>query len=224
MERALPFRSRWENAYCSPPSKPPPPGRLSSQRTCTAFDFSFLSGETMTTKSEAIQQIDRAINLYQEYRSRAEYDDLSDLGHQIYSEVKTIVTATLDRVAPPGSTYRPAITEHISFQIGALKALKRDYAEGYLATIQGLVRAEVFSDFLEMAEHLIEQGYKDPAAVLIGGVLEEHLRNLCAAKSVPIQVSGHSKKADAMNSDLAQRSSLQQIGSKKCNSMVRFAK
>jgi hypothetical protein len=29
MERALPFRSREENAYTIPPSKPPPPGRLS---------------------------------------------------------------------------------------------------------------------------------------------------------------------------------------------------
>jgi hypothetical protein len=157
----------------------------------------------MTTTTEAINQIDRAINLYQEYRAHAKYDDLSDLGHDIHSEVKTIVRATLDRLAPPGSTYRLSIDNHISYQIGSLRALKRDYADGFLATIQGLVRAEVFSDFLEMAEHLSEQGYKDPAAVLVGGVLEEHLRALCLAKSIPIIVSGHSKKADAMNSDLA---------------------
>ena len=32
---------------------------------------------------------------------------------------------------------------------------------------------------LEMAEHLLAADYKDAAAVLGGGVLEEHLRQLC---------------------------------------------
>jgi hypothetical protein len=31
--------------------------------------------------------------------------------------------------------------------------------------LKGLITAEVFADFIEMAEHLLETGYKDPAAV-----------------------------------------------------------
>ena len=68
--------------------------------------------------------------------------------------------------------------------------------------MQSLVRAEVFADFLEMADYLLKQGYKEPSAVLTGGVLEEHLRALCEARDIPVRVSGRPKKAEAMNSEL----------------------
>ena len=90
--------------------------------------------------------------------------------------------------------------------IGVLKAAKQEIDGGWLTSFKGLVSAEIFSDFLEMAEHLLEQGYKDPAAVMIGSVLEEHLRQLCQNNSLPIDTikDGKSipKKADAMNADL----------------------
>jgi hypothetical protein len=38
-----------------------------------------------------------------------------------------------------------------------------------------------------MAEHLLDQKYKDPAAVVVvGSVLEEHLRQLCTAAGLPV--------------------------------------
>ena len=74
-------------------------------------------------------------------------------------------------------------------------------------TFKGLVAAELFADFLEMADHLLELGYKDPAAVIIGSVLEEHLRQLCSANSIDIEFENNEglipKKADRLNSDLA---------------------
>jgi uncharacterized protein YutE (UPF0331/DUF86 family) len=54
-----------------------------------------------------------------------------------------------------------------------------------------------------MAEHLLQQGYKDPSAVLIGSVLEEHLRALCDGRGIPTVVGGKPKKADSMNAELA---------------------
>ena len=42
----------------------------------------------MPTTEEIIQQIDRALNVYKEHRTRAEYDDLSDLQEGIHAEVK----------------------------------------------------------------------------------------------------------------------------------------
>ena len=42
--------------------------------------------------------------------------------------------------------------------------------------VRRLLQAEVFADFLEMAEHLLDNGYKDPAAVLQGAVLEDSLK------------------------------------------------
>ena len=87
--------------------------------------------------------------------------------------------------------------------VGILMALKSDYEAGYLQLIQELIHADIFADFFEMAEYLLEQGFKDPAAVLIGGVLEEHLRKLCNKNSRPITVKDRPKKADSMNSELA---------------------
>ena len=91
--------------------------------------------------------------------------------------------------------------------IEVLRVVKTELEGGWLFTVKGLVSAEIFSDFLDMAEYLLDERYKDPAAVLIGGVLEEHLRQLCnkngidsedqkADKTVP-------KKADRLNADLA---------------------
>lgn len=56
-----------------------------------------------------------------------------------------------------------------------------------------LIEAEVFSDFLEMAQHLLDSGYKDPAASLAGAVLEDGLRRVGSAASVPF------KKSDGLN-------------------------
>jgi hypothetical protein len=91
---------------------------------------------------------------------------------------------------------------------GALKALRNDIKSGYLVSVQELIHADIFSDFLEMAAHLLSEGYKDPAAVLIGGVLEEHLRKLCSKNNIATEFTSpsgdlHPKKADRMNADLA---------------------
>lgn len=88
-----------------------------------------------------------------------------------------------------------------------LFSIKQEIASDWLFTIKGLVTSEVFADFLEMADHLMQQGYKDPAAVIIGSVLEEHLRQLCDVNSIDIEYEHKGdlipKKADRLNSDLA---------------------
>jgi len=94
------------------------------------------------------------------------------------------------------------------YALGILKAARDEIKGGWLETTKGLISAEVFSDFLEMAEHLLEEQYKDPAAVMIGSVLEEHLRQLCASVGVSttfVDSKGNTrpKKADALNAELA---------------------
>lgn len=88
---------------------------------------------------------------------------------------------------------------------GILKSIKTEIDNGWLTSLKGLVSAEIFSDFLEMADHLLKENYKDPAAVMIGSVLEEHLRQLCIKHSISTedQKSGKPKKADLINSELA---------------------
>ncbi|RZK66873.1 MAG: hypothetical protein EOO85_26265, partial [Pedobacter sp.] len=45
---------------------------------------------------------------------------------------------------------------------GILKAAKQEIYGGWIFTVKALVSAEIFSDFLEMAEYLLNEGYKDP--------------------------------------------------------------
>ena len=92
---------------------------------------------------------------------------------------------------------------------GILSAAREELAGGWLTTTKGLVSAEIFSDFLEMAQHLLDEGYKDPAAVMAGSVLEEHLRQLCQKHGIPTEATRQGrpqpKKADALNADLAKK-------------------
>jgi hypothetical protein len=89
---------------------------------------------------------------------------------------------------------------------GILKSIKSEIEGGWLITLKGIVSSEIFSDFLEMANHLLKEGYKDPSAVMIGSVLEEHLRQLCIKNGIPTEnyKTGNpiAKKADLLNSDL----------------------
>ena len=90
--------------------------------------------------------------------------------------------------------------------LGILDAIKSELEGGWLTSLKGLVSAEIFADFLEMADHLLQEMYKDPAAVMIGGVLEEHLRQLCIKNNVEVETQKEDKslpkKADQLNSDL----------------------
>jgi hypothetical protein len=91
--------------------------------------------------------------------------------------------------------------------IGILNAAKDEIRSGWLITIKGLVSAEIFSDFLEMSSYLLSENYKDPAAVMIGSVLEEHLRQLCTKNGIDTDFIKDGKqvpkKADTLNSELA---------------------
>ena len=76
-------------------------------------------------------------------------------------------------------------------------AAKEDYEGGYLKTTRSLIQADVFDSELEQATSLIDTGYKLPAAVVAGVVLETALRDLCKQEGLP------EGKLDKMNSDLA---------------------
>lgn len=90
---------------------------------------------------------------------------------------------------------------------GILNSIKTEIDNGWLITLKGLVSAELFSDFIEMADYLLKESYKDPAAVMIGSVLEEHLRQLCNKNGIATEDirSGKlvPKKADLLNAELA---------------------
>ena len=64
----------------------------------------------MAAKQEILKQIDAAIDFYATHRAKSKYADLSDLhDHSLYTEVDTVLGATLERLAPPGSRYRESM-------------------------------------------------------------------------------------------------------------------
>jgi hypothetical protein len=164
-----------------------------------------------------LDQMDYALDCWCKAISRAQHDDLSDLGEAQLAELVSLLAHTIDRFAPTGSQYHTRAQEVLKAYspcalhmvhgplYGILKSLRDVYDRGYLQTIQELVHADVFSDFLVMAKYLLTEGYKDPAAVLAGGVLEAHLRKLCLKHGINISdpTSGRPRMSGAMNDDLA---------------------
>ena len=87
--------------------------------------------------------------------------------------------------------------------MAVLRAAKEDIAGGYLQKVETLVSASVFNDFLEMAEHLLDNSYKDPAASLIGAVLEDGLRRICGNNTLPVKSDDN---ISSLNRKLADKS------------------
>ncbi len=80
-----------------------------------------------------------------------------------------------------------------------LKRVRADYARGYIPNVRELAAAEVFTDFLDMAEHLHSGGYHVPAASVAGAVLEDSLRRLHLKHIGQVQgMSSISKLNDAL--------------------------
>ena len=134
------------------------------------------------------------------------------------SEMRGFKTAGLSFIldlfgdSHPYFTTFKEVTRHYYFSnvesgIQIIDNIKAEIENGWLTSIKNIVSAEIFSDFLEMAEHLLENDYKDAAAVMIGSVLEEHIRQLCLKNNVDVSFEKDGKiillKADRLNSELA---------------------
>ena len=84
--------------------------------------------------------------------------------------------------------------------LGVLESAYVDFKSGLLEDTKAMITAEVFTDFIEQAEYLLNEGYKLPAAVLMRGILEDSLRTLCNKEA---KISLPDKpKLDWMNTEL----------------------
>jgi hypothetical protein len=103
--------------------------------------------------------------------------------------------------------------------IGVLEAVRHDLENGLLDDIQRLLQADIFADFLEMGEHLLKEGYKDPAAVIIGSVLEDTLRKLATANEIPTtNDKGKLLTIEPINVELAKKDVYNQLVKKQITS------
>jgi len=160
---------------------------------------------------EAIEQIDVAIELAQ---AAVDRDFAPGSSGARTAEAVTVCAGTVERLTPVGSVYQREVKRALDRKdvgpvyyptqlLGILKALRGDIEAGYLATFEEEVHADVFADFLDMADRLVADGYVLPAAVVAGAALEAHLRALAERVGISTQARGRPKRAAALNDDLS---------------------
>ena len=158
-------------------------------------------------------ELDGLVQEYAAAREQSQHDDASDVISDVrVRQMQTRCLAAIERASGRGSVYfeqAKAILEtpdhswgHLAGQIGVAESLLHNIRNGYLRTLEELIHGELFGDFLEMAQHLLESGYKDAAAVVCGSTLEAHLKQLCKKAGIPVEVGGKAKKADTINGEL----------------------
>lgn len=163
-----------------------------------------------------ITQLDKLIATHRSMQQQSQYDDLSDLSKPDRQSLVTRAIAAVHRITGNNSTYSneieriiklsPHLHLHTSSIIGIVQALREDIDSGYIQNLTQLVRADIFSDFLEMGEHLLKEEYKDAAAIIIGTVLENTLRKLAESNEITlVNEKGKHLTIEPLNIELAKK-------------------
>jgi Domain of unknown function (DUF4145) len=142
-------------------------------------------------KEEIVQKFARLI---ERIPSLQQIEQTSD-GPVAFFQLKVSALNLLARTAGENSIYfrellaRGGDDKKVNPSIlrGILTAAMTDFREGFMADMKLLVSAEVFADFLVQAEVLLENNYKDAAAIIIRAVLEDGLRRVCSSKGIEVK-------------------------------------
>ncbi len=160
-----------------------------------------------------IKQLTEVITECESVLSKSKFKDASDmLSSTEPTYLLTRCLAAIKRASGLNSAYHDSaiainkahrnVYYKLPRLIGVAKALLSDIQNGYLESFEELLHGDVFSDYLEMADYLLQKGYKDAAAVLAGSTLEIHIRKLCKKHGVETELNNKPKKADALNIEL----------------------
>src|SRR5712691_1089843 len=105
---------------------------------------------------------------------------------------RTQAISALRAIVGENDIYTTEFESRVTYQNGPdsgipiLRRLQSDIENGCLRKTANIISAEVFGDFLEMGEHLLAEGYKDPAASLTGAVLEDGLRRIARNNDIAV--------------------------------------
>ncbi len=170
-------------------------------------------------------QLNEIIGEYEDGMARSQFSDGSDIfkGHHV-AAMQSRCLSVVERIAGRTSTYFGDIERilqsassncgHLSSMVGVVKALSHDLEKGYMRSLEELIRADVFADFLQMAEYLVDCGYKDAGAVIAGSALEGHLRKIAAKNEIPVSTEERDKSAAMLNADIAKKGGYSKLDEK----------
>ena len=167
-------------------------------------------------KSQVLAQIDDVVNTRNQFHARLDRNKPDDDDSFHLESIVSSARFPIERVCPPGSTLikqmETVLAGSDNYYVKADKTtaiattLKHALENDYLSSAEDLLHGELFSDFLDMAEHLLAEGYEDAAAVIAGGSLETHLRLLGTKRGISLTVQKQGKQvprtAGALNDDL----------------------
>src|SRR5207248_6681874 len=168
-------------------------------------------------EKQIIEQLRSVIAAADQIISRSIYDNLSDVSESDLRLTLSRLRAAVERLSSTNSSYTRDLKQIDSkgwrggqgllMYRGMAQSLLDDMAAGYTRSFQELIHSDVFSDYFDIAEYILDAGYKDAAAVIIGSTLEGHLRNLCRKYGMDVERTisqgNVPKKADMLNADLA---------------------
>jgi len=172
--------------------------------------------QNMDNKSYFLNQLNKLIEEYNSLKSTAKQDDFSDKKEE-FSILIAKAKATVQRIIGDKSEYYKEIIrvleskeydgEKLKPIMGTIIALKEDLENDFLKNLGEIIHSEIFTDFIEMAEHLLSEGYKDASAVISGSTLESHLKKLSLKNSINLDYTNQAgkilpKKADTLNAEL----------------------
>nr|WP_321350494.1 hypothetical protein [uncultured Methanoregula sp.] len=178
-------------------------------------------------KREIIQTIDATINQYLIWKKNPPEEDSESW------VIHTLLIETIFQFSPDNSSFKRNaryivertqenynslwITESqkmhrdIADLYGVLSALKSAYEQNLLMNMQQRIHADIFENFIEIAENFLQESekLKCPAAVMLGSVLESHVRKLCEKNGVVTTIIKENKEKfrhlHDMNVDLVKK-------------------
>ena len=143
-------------------------------------------------------------------------------GEQVYYVVdfarfvkwRTNCASLLTQMVPAANVHRGAserfaamsnTKDNVEYGTALLRALKEDYAQGFLGDLSMQIESEVAANYMGQAENLLQEGTAGkydhvPAAVLCGAVLERSLRTLCERQTSPVPAKDAKGKPLMLNS------------------------
>lgn len=123
--------------------------------------------------------------------------------HAWLTKVENIIEIAFGDTSPHYKKFRELTNDYINynFQIDRIEGLLvgslDDLENGFLTNQEFLIAGEIFDSVLEEAKHILDAGYKDPAAVLGRVVLEDSLKRLAREEQID-----DAKKASVLNEEL----------------------
>lgn len=137
----------------------------------------------------------------------------------VFEEFIAYARAALAEITGEQSSFSKQIEEILGYNwdcavkaegvVGVIRAVQASIDTGLLEGQRKLIRGELFSDYLDMAQYLLDEGYKDAAAVIAGSSLEVHLRSLWEGHGIPTsdEKDGQQipRKAESLNMELRKR-------------------